>query len=134
MSRGTIPTWVTSCVIAAIALISTGGIGALHRHTDHPPPTQKASTEHQSSHCHHHHGDHHSHTEESPDSPGCPDDHKDCDICLLIMIGGQWGPVEAPTHSLPIVIADSAETPIERAECQLHDRATPARGPPMLVV
>ena len=85
MSRGPNTTWVAMLIVAAVTAISSGGVGAFHRHTAHPP-AQNHVHEHEHS---HHDGGHCSHSsdqsedEEAP--PSCPDEHEDCDLCLLII-------------------------------------------------
>lgn len=123
MNRKTAPTWLASLLVGAIFVIASGGLGALHRHVDHPP-----NQKHACQHGHHHHGDTHSHDEKpTPDH-----DHEDCETCLVLMVGGQW----AISLDEPRLLTTTVLSQIEAVESIAREvelsRAAMPRGPPTI--
>lgn len=128
MTSGTWSTRIAILAALAVTLLSTGLPGALHRITAHgfevPSETAHAHACEHTGHAHHDHGD--------PESPSDRDHHEDhdCELCLMLATGGQWG----------IELAESAigtleyESNIESAPTALIDSlpmpARLARGPP----
>ncbi len=126
MTSGTVSTRVAILVALAVTLISTGLPGAMHRITAHgyDVPAETTHACHHEGHVHHDHGD-----TESPGDRDHHDDH-DCELCLMLAVGGQWGiqlaqsPIEtledgSLIESVPSALIDSLPVP-----------ARLARGPP----
>ena len=128
MNRGKTTTRLALLIALAVTLLSTGLPGALHRITAHGFEVHSAAThphacEH-GEHAHHDHGD-----SESPSDRDHHEDH-DCQLCLMLATGGQWGVQLADVtvctfgaasrmDSVPAALIDSLPTP-----------ARIARGPP----
>jgi len=125
LRRDTVTTWIAALVVAAVAAVSTGGVGMLHRHTEHSSPHLHSHNDAPGGHCHHD-----SDQPEDTETPDSPEDHGDCDLCLLLMSGGQWtvGEVLTPTFQ-----ANAAVTPLtapQKNVCVPRQRVLSARGPP----
>ena len=122
MNRKTAPAWLASLLIGAIFVVASGGLGALHRHVDHPPH-QKHACHHGH---HHHHGDSHGHDEKpTPDQ-----DHEDCETCLVLMVGGQWA-ISLEEPRLLTTALRSQEQSVESIVRGVElSRAALPRGPP----
>lgn len=121
MKRGT--GWLSALLVGAVLAIASGGLGALHRYTEHP-----SANGHSCHDTHQHGGDGHHHDE----SPKPHPDHEDCDLCLILMVGGQW----AMAHAEPAVINSAPAAWLELFEAEVCDlrvfSEVMARAPPTI--
>lgn len=127
MTRSKLSTQVAVLVVAMVALLSTGLPGALHRtlahrHAAHAEP---ATLVHACDHTHHDHDD-----KSSPQDQDHHDDH-DCELCLMLATGGQWGIQLAESAVTVFDFVSSAESVPTALIDSLPMPASLARGPPM---
>ena len=102
MKRGT--GWLSALLVGAVLAIASGSLGALHRYTEHP-----SANGHSCHDTHQHGGDGHHHDESPNPHPHPHPDHEDCDLCLIIMVGGQW----AMAHAEPGLVSQAPAFQIE---------------------
>lgn len=128
MTSSKLTTWLTILVALAVTLLSTGLPGAMHRITAHGFDTPAAKIAHA---CHH---DGHSHDAHgNPESPNDRDHHEDhdCQLCLMLATGGQWGIEFADCAIVTLEYESNFESVPSSLIDSLPVRARLARGPPM---